>query len=80
MKLSAGRHEPFSAPSIRGPKRTALLNQKNAVSPKTDLLRPEYYRARLLAPEYFFHHQLQIQRITEVVHCQTEDQFYPGSV
>jgi hypothetical protein len=80
MKLSAGRHEPFSAPSVQGPEPTALLNQKNAVSPKTDLLRPEYYRARLLAPEYFFYHQLQIQRITEVVHCQTEDQFYPGSV
>ena len=80
MKLSAGRHEHFSAPSVCEPGPTALLIQKNAVSPKTDLLRPKYCRARLLAPEYFFHHQLQIQRITEVVHCQTEDQFYPGSL
>ena len=80
MKLSAGRHEPFSPPSVCEPEPIALLIQKNAVSPKTDLLRPEYYRARLLAPEYFFHHQLQIQRITEFVHCQTEDQFYPGSL
>ncbi len=80
MKLSADRHEPFSAPSGCEPEPTALLIHKNAVSPKTDFLQPEYYRARLLALEYFFHHQLQIQRITEVVHCQTEDQFYPGSL
>ena len=58
MKLSAGRHEPFSAPRVCEPESTTLLIQKNAVYEKTDSPRPEYYRPRLLAPEYFFNHQL----------------------